>query len=161
MNIDDLMTNINNKELFDYVLNNKDALRIIFNSQCHDKETVSTHSSMLHCLFYKKILTNNNQKNIEFYNFFYENNCDLLNKLIENGLNLSLSGDYVYQKKNKTINISIAEIILTTSKIPVNMVNDVYKTFLTYILSKYKDSQENKILFNKINKTKNGVKLKI
>ena len=32
MNIDDLMTNINNKELFDYVLNNKDALRIIFNS---------------------------------------------------------------------------------------------------------------------------------
>ena len=24
------------------------------------------------------------------------------------------------------------------------MVNDVYKTFLTYILSKYKDSQENK-----------------
>ncbi len=144
MNIDDLMTNINNKELFDYVLNNKDALRIIFNSQCHDKETVSTHSSMLHCLFYKKILKNNNQKNIDFYNFFYENNCDLLNKLIENGLNLSLSGTYVYQKKNKEINVSIAKIILTTSKIPVNMVNDVYKTFLTYILSKYKDSQENK-----------------
>ncbi len=41
------------------------------------------------------------------------------------------------------------------------MVNDVYKTFLTYILSKYKDSQEKNILFNKINKTKNGVKLKI
>ncbi len=41
------------------------------------------------------------------------------------------------------------------------MVNDVYKTFLTYILSKYKDSQENKILFNKTSKTKNGVKLKI
>ena len=36
------------------------------------------------------------------------------------------------------------------------MVNDVYKTFLTYILSKYKDSQEKNILFNKINKTKNG-----